>query len=549
MEPRWYTEAVIYACDVETYADSNGDGIGDFPGLVDRIDYLSRLGVTCLWLNPVHPTPGRDDGYDITDFYGIEPTLGSHGDFAEFLYRAGNRGIKVILDLVVNHTSDQHPWFQSARSSPDSPYRDWYVWSTDEPSDRRQGMVFPGEQTETWTWSPEAGAWYYHRFYDFQPDLNFANPAVREEIKKVLAFWLRLGVAGFRIDALPFVIELTEPGNPDSPKDYDFVTELRQLVQWRSGDALLLAEANVEPDRLRDYFTDGGGSNNRVHMLFDFMLNGQLALALARRDAEPIVAALRDTPQLPEGGQWATFLRNHDEIDLSRLTAKQRQDTFAVFGPRKNMRLYDRGIRRRLAPMLGNDRARLELAYSLQFTLRGTPVLRYGDEIGMGENLALVGRNAIRTPMQWADAPNAGFSTAPAKDLCRPVISRGEYGYQTVNVTDQRHDPGSLLSWFERMIHTLKESPEIGCGRCSHVDLDLPPGVLVHLAEGTTGRMLFLHNLDDQPQKVHVGQLAGDADRIDEVFADQSYPPPGDLTALELGTYGYRWIRLARTPA
>jgi len=408
-------------------------------------------------------------------------------------------------------------------------------------------MVFPGEQSETWTWHKQAEAWYYHRFYDFQPDLNFANPAVRAEVKNIMAFWLQLGVAGFRIDALPFIIELKEPGHPEPRKDYDFITELRQLVSWRRGDALLLAEANVDPDQLLDCFTDGGGSQNRVQMLFDFMLNGQLALALARQDAEPIVAALRDTPSLPPGGQWATFLRNHDEIDLSRLTAKQRQETFAEFGPKPNMRLYDRGIRRRLAPMLGNDRRRLELAYSLQFTLRGTPVLRYGDEIGMGENLALPGRDAIRTPMQWSSERNGGFSTAPARQLHRPVIARGEYGYQRVNVSDQRHHPDSLLSWFERMIATVKECPEIGCGQCGHVDLDLPAGVLVHTAEGDSGSMVFLHNLAETPATVDIGQLIHRTDGLDEVFADHRYPPAGDLTALELAPYGYRWIRLTRT--
>jgi maltose alpha-D-glucosyltransferase/alpha-amylase len=320
-------------------------------------------------------------------------------------------------------------------------------------------------------------------------------------------------------------------------------------VQWRNGDAVLLAEANVEPDRLREYFTDTGGSHNRVHMLFDFMLNGQLALALARRDADPVVAALRDTPQLPPGGQWATFLRNHDEIDLSRLTAQQREETFAAFGPRKNMRLYDRGIRRRLAPMLNNDRQRLELAYSLQFTLRGTPVLRYGDEIGMGENLTLRGRDAIRTPMQWAPTTNGGFSSAAKKNLCKPLISGGQYGFETVNVTDQRHDPASLLSWFERMIRTLRESPEVGCGQCTHVDVPMPTGVLAHRADGSTGTMLFLHNLTDTEYTVDLSELRDEADDLDEVFADGAYPPPGDLDALRLGGYGYRWIRLSRNPA
>jgi maltose alpha-D-glucosyltransferase/alpha-amylase len=547
MDPRWYTEAVIYSCDVETFADSNGDGVGDFQGLVQRLDYLSRLGITCLWLNPIHPTPGRDDGYDVTDFYNVDPRLGTLGDFAELLYRADNLGIKVMLDLVVNHTSDEHPWFRSAAASPDSPYRDWYVWSADEPPDRFQGMVFPGEQKETWTWSAQADAWYYHRFYDFQPDLNFSNAAVRDEVLKIAAFWLRLGVAGFRIDALPFIIELTEPGKPDCPKDFEFLTALRQLVQWRRGDAVLLAEANVDPDQLRAYFTDHSGSSNRVHMLFDFMLNGQLALALARQDAEPIITALRETPELPVGGQWATFLRNHDEIDLSRLTERQRQETFAAFGPHKSMRLYARGIRRRLATMLDNNRQRLELAYSLQFTLRGTPVLRYGDEIGMGENLSLPGRDAIRTPMQWSADTNGGFSTAPKKELCRPVVSNGEYGYQRVNVADQRHDRQSLLWWFERMIRTLRECPEVGSGRCVHVDVPAPRGLLIHRAEDTTGSVLFLHNLTDVGCTVDLAQLHDSRSEPMEVFSDQSYAAPGDLHALDVAGYGYRWIRLPAT--
>jgi maltose alpha-D-glucosyltransferase/alpha-amylase len=548
MHPRWYREAVVYSCDVETFADSDGDGVGDLRGLIGRLGYLFRLGVTCLWLNPVHPTPGRDDGYDVTDFYGIDPRLGTLGDFAELLHRAESHGIRVMLDLVVNHTSDEHPWFRSAVSSPDSPYRDWYVWSAEEPADRFEGMVFPGEQTETWTWHEEAGAWYYHRFYEFQPDLNLANPAVREEVKKIIGFWLRLGVAGFRVDALPFVIEMTEPGNANSPKDFEFITELRQFAQWRAGDVVLLAEANVEPDLLTQYFSDAGGSNSRFHMLFDFLLNGRIVLALARGDAEPIVDALRDSPQLPPGGQWATFLRNHDEIDLSRLTAGQREDTFAAFGPDEDMRLYDRGIRRRLAPMLGNDRARLELAYSLQFTLRGTPVLRYGDEIGMGEDLSLPGRNAIRTPMQWSAGANGGFSTAPAKELVRPVVSGGEYGFEAVNVEAQRHDAGSLLSWFERMIRALRECPEIGSGGCAPIDVPLPAGVLAHRADGETGSVAFLHNLTDQAVTVDLSSLAEEAPEPDQMLANEAYTPLDGLATLDLGPYGYRWIRLHRQP-
>jgi len=544
---RWYDEAVIYCVEVESYADSDGDGVGDFRGLIGRLDYLYRLGVTCLWLNPIHPSPHRDGGYDVTDFYTVDPRLGTLGDFAELLHQANNRGIKVIIDLVVNHTSDQHPWFESACSSPDSPYRDWYVWSQTEPPDRYQGMVFPGEQKETWTYNRRAKAWFYHRFYDFQPDLNTANPAVRAELKRIMGFWVQLGVAGFRMDAAPFVIEQVRPGVEDRPMDFDFLTELRTHLSWRRGDALLLAEANVAPDELVRYVADRGGSANRIHMLFDFLLSDRVILALARGQSEPVIEALRNTPKLPAGAQWATFLRNHDEIDLSRLTADQRAEVLEAFGPEEIMQLYGRGIRRRLAPMLGGDRRRLELAYSLQFTLRGTPVLRYGEEIGMGDDLSLPGRDAIRTPMQWSSNKNGGFTDADTP--IRPVVSGGDFGYQKVSVTAQRHDPSSLLAWFERMIHTLRESPEVGAGACAPVDQEMPGTVLAHRADGPSGRMVFLHNLGTEPVRVNLGKLAGEANNPNQVFGNQEYREVGDLRELDLDPYGYRWIRLCRNAA
>ncbi|MEU4157566.1 alpha-amylase family protein [Actinoplanes sp. NPDC026670] len=547
MSDRWYSKAVVYCLDIDSFADSDGDGCGDIRGLIGRLDYLSRLGINCLWLNPIHPSPGADDGYDVTDFYNVDPRFGTLGDFAELLHQAANRGIKVIIDLVVNHVSDQHPWFQSARSSPDSPYRDWFVWSETAPADRNQGMVFPGEQAETWSYDRTAKLWYYHRFYKFQPDLNITNPEVRAEIKKICAFWLQLGVSGFRMDAVPFIIEETEPGSPTAPMDFGFLSELRQHVQWRKGDAVLLAEANVEPDKLVTYFGDEGGSSNRIHMLFDFMLNARLVLGLARQDTEPIIDALRDSPKLPDGGQWATFLRNHDEIDLSRLTAEQRKDVLDRFGPDENMQLYGRGIRRRLAPMLGNDRRRIELAYALQFSLRGTPVLRYGEEIGMGENLDLDGRYAIRTPMQWNNLPNGGFSSADPKQVIRPVISGGDFGYETLNATLQRHDPKSLLSWFERMIRTLREAPEIGSGSCTHVDVPAPRGILVHRADADTGTMLFVHNLGTEAGAVDLSSLAAEAEYPNDVLADQEYPEPGEFDKIRVAGYGYRWIRMRRT--
>ena len=433
MGERWYREAVIYYVEVDLFQDSNGDGWGDLAGLTSRLDYLARLGVDCLWLNPIHPTPHRDAGYDVADYYGIDSRLGTLGDFTELVLAARARGIRILLDLVVNHTSDQHPWFQSARSSPDSPFRDFYLWSADAPADRKQGMVFPGEQTETWTYEEQARNWYFHRFYNFQPDLNWANPAVRAEIKKVMGFWLALGVSGFRIDAAPFVLEMITPDVPDGPKDFSILDEWRQHVQWRTGDAVLLCEANVDPPDLSSYTRSSpDGPNDRAHMMFSFLVNPRLWLALARQQAEPLVEILGLLPNLAEHAQWATFLRNHDELDLSRLTQSQRAQTFSAFAPRTTMREFGRGIRRRSAPMLGNDPRRIQLAYSLQFSMPGTPVLRYGEEIGMGENLNLAGRNAIRTPMQWDDTASAGFSTAT--ELPVPVINRGDFSFRRVNV-------------------------------------------------------------------------------------------------------------------
>jgi maltose alpha-D-glucosyltransferase/alpha-amylase len=542
---RWFKQAIIYSLDVDTFQDSNDDGVGDLPGLVSRLDYLSRLGITCLWLNPVHPTPNRDDGYDITDFYGIDPRLGSLGDFAELVHQAANRGIRVVIDLVVNHTSDQHPWFQSARSDPASPYRDWYVWSEKEPPYLADGVVFPGYQDTTWTWDEQAKAWYHHRFYDFQPDLNWANPAVRAEIEKVVGFWLQLGVAGFRMDAAPFVIEDTRPDRQQQRREYAWLEQLRSHLSWRKGDALVLAEANVERDELLEFF----GAGNRLPMLFNFALNQRVFLALARQSAAPIREAMLAMPSIPETCTWATFLRNHDEVDLSALTPLERAECFAAYGPKPNMQLYDRGIRRRLASMLGNDRRRVELAYALQCTLPGTPVIRYGEELGMGEDLRLPERYAIRTPMQWSDEASAGFSRAPRKALVRPVISGGDYGYETRNVDAQRDDPDSLLAWFERMFRALRECPEFGEGPWQLLDTGHEQ-VLGLRFEGSRGAVVALSNLADAACVVDLTVcFDGEASRVLEVFADQHYgTTPHKLDALDLGGWGYRWLRIAITP-
>ncbi len=546
MVQRWYRNAAIYSVDVGLFQDSDADGIGDLPGLVGRLDYLFRLGVTTIWLNPIHPSPWRDGGYDVTDHYGVHPRFGSLGDVAVLLTEAEQRGIRVMLDLVVNHTSDEHPWFQSARSDPASPYRDWYVWSAEEPPGRFEGQVFPGVEAGMWSYDEQAGAWYRHRFYSFEPDLNTHNPEVRKEIHKIAEFWLRLGVAGFRVDAVPFIIEPKAPGTAHHPPDYEFLHELREDVLWRRAEAVLLAEANVPDDELLEYFGDADGSASRVMMVFAFRLNQSIMLALAREDASPIAATLRKLPDLPRHAQWATFLRNHDEVDLGRLSEAERQEVFDAFGPDPDMQLYHRGIRRRLAPMLADHR-RLKMAYSLQFTMPGTPVVRYGDEIGMGENLSLPEREAIRTPMQWDDTMHAGFSRAAADRLPVPLIDSGPYGYQRVNVIDQRREPNSLLAWFERILHTLRECEEVGTGEHEVIDAG-PPHVLVHRARGPGGSMLFLHNLADRPCEVKVGRQPDQGTRVLNVAADSDYGEDVDLDRIELAGYGYRWIRLHRTP-
>jgi maltose alpha-D-glucosyltransferase / alpha-amylase len=544
---RWYKEAVIYCVEVDVFQDSNGDGCGDLRGLISRLDYLSRLGVTCLWLNPIHPSPHRDDGYDVSDFYGVDPRLGSLGDFVELGTQAASRGIRVLIDLVVNHTSDQHPWFQSARSDPASPYRDWYIWSEHEPSDRRQGIVFPGEQTETWTYDRKARAWYFHRFYDFQPDLNWANPEVRAEVRKIMAFWLQLGAAGFRIDAAPFVLEQVEPDVDVGPQDFSILDDWRQDIQWRDGQSILLCEANVDPEDLPTYCTAGPGEpNDRAHMLFSFIVNDKLWLALARQNAEPLVEALSTLPKLPAMAQWATFLRNHDELDLSRLTEDQRSDVMKAFAPQPGMRIFNRGIRRRLFSMMDGDAARTRLAYSLQFTMPGTPVLRYGEEIGMAEDLKLPGRQAIRTPMQWDAGRNGGFSTAAKRELVQPISTRGRFGPKAINVRAQRRDGDSLLQWFEELIRTLRECPEIGVGTPTVVDVALPRSVLVHRFDAPEGSILLLHNLSNRPVRFDLSTVDVGPD-ASEVFADGDYPPIDQaVDKVDLHGYGYRWIRVRR---
>jgi maltose alpha-D-glucosyltransferase/alpha-amylase len=535
----WYKNAIVYCLSVGTYLDTNADGVGDFQGLLRRLDYLQGLGVTAIWLLPFQRSPGRDDGYDISDYYAVDPRYGSLGDFVEFTQGCRQRGLRVLIDLVVNHTSDQHPWFQEARKDPNSKYRDWYVWSKKKPRNANKGMVFPGVQKSTWNYDGVAKAWYFHRFYDFQPDLNTLNPEVQAEILKIMGFWLQLGVSGFRMDAVPFVISAKGPHVRRPVENYDMLRMFREFLTWREGDAIILAEANVIPHVDMNYF---GTSGERLQMMFNFEVNQHLFYALASADSRPLIKALQTTKPRPATAQWAQFLRNHDELDLGRLTKKQRDTVFAAFGPEPNMQLYKRGIRRRLAPMLQGDRRRLELAYSLMMTLPGTPVFRYGDEIGMGDNLDLPERNCARTPMQWSNEPQAGFTESDKPLL--PVISQGPYGFEHVNVAAQKRDPNSLMDWTERMIRMRKEVPEIGWGDFSIIPTRKPE-VLAIRYDWRNNSVLFVHNLSAVPTEVEFGPSAKiDGQLVNLLASDHSTPDASGKHCILLEPYGYRWFRI-----
>jgi maltose alpha-D-glucosyltransferase/alpha-amylase len=537
----WYKNAVIYCLSVATYMDANGDGIGDFQGLMRRLDYLHGLGVTAIWLMPFQSSPGRDDGYDISNYYDVNHAYGTLGDFVELAHAAKQRGIRVIIDLVINHTSDQHPWFQAARRDPHSRYRSWYVWSDKKPRDADKGMVFPGVQKSTWSYDQEAKAWYFHRFYKFQPDLDTSNPEVQAEILKIMGFWIQQGVSGFRMDAVPFVIASKGPDVKKPVERYGVLRLLREFLQWRKGDAVILAEANVMPRTDMKYFGEAG---DRMHMRFNLQVNQALFYALAAADARLLAKALAATKPRPATAQWGIFLRNHDELDLGRLTPEQRKTVFAAFGPDRNMQLYDRGIRRRLAPMLDGDRRHLELAYSLMFTLPGTPVLRYGDELGMGDNLDLPERVATRTPMQWSTEPQAGF-TQSHKPIV-PVVSAGPYGYLHVNAAVQRRDPNSMLNWTERIIRMRKEVPEIGWGDFVVIDAG-DRAVLIIRYDWRNNSVLFVHNLDSTPREVRfrIGLRGEQGNLLVNLLAeDHSRAGPDGRHCLLLDAYAYRWYRV-----
>ncbi|GER23442.1 alpha-amylase [Zafaria cholistanensis] len=558
----WWKTAVIYCADVETFHDANGDGIGDLEGLGRRLDHLVELGVTCLWLMPFYPTPERDDGYDVVDFYGVDRRLGSLGDVVELVRTAKDRGLRVIADLVVNHTSSQHPWFLQAREDPKSPYHQYYVWREDKPPDTSGMVVFPGEQEAIWTRDRKAGKWYLHHFYRHQPDLNLSNPAVRTEIAKIAGFWLELGFDGFRVDGVPQLLSLGPPNKPkndDVANPHEVLRDLRSFIGRRRGDAVLLGEVNMPYDGQRSLFGESGAAE--LDLIFDFVAMQYLYLSLARGDASALATALKNRPAIRREAQWAVFVRNHDELTLDQLTEAERGEVFAAFGPAPEHQVYGRGLRRRLPPMLDGDQQWLRMVYSLVFSLPGTPTLLYGEEIGMGENLAAPGRHAVRTPMQWSPDPGAGFSTANPKAFPAALVE-GRFGPERVNVEECRSDPESLFNFLRHVIDVYRRHPELGWGELEILDQPLPC-VLAHRAATGEASIVAVHNFSPEPVSTSV-KLPGvqPGHELHDLISARWRPGPGapqgsdpplvvdgeGRVAVQLGARGFRWFGAPQAP-
>jgi maltose alpha-D-glucosyltransferase/alpha-amylase len=535
----WYRDAVFYQLHVRSFADSDGDGVGDFPGLMSRLDHLERLGVDCLWLQPMYPSPFRDDGYDIADYYNIHPSYGTLEDFSRFLEQAHTRGLRVITELVINHTSDQHAWFRQARSSRDNPYRDWYVWSDTDDRYRGVRIIFVDTERSNWAWDPVTKAYYWHRFFSHQPDLNFDNPAVREEVWRVMRFWLDLGVDGFRVDAVPYLVEREGTSCENLPETHEIVRDLRRRLDAHAPDRLLLAEANMWPEDVRPYFGDG----DEFHMAFHFPLMPRMFMAVRLEDRKPLTDILQRTPPIPAACQWGTFLRNHDELTLEMVTDIERDFMYREYAADPQARI-NLGIRRRLAPLLDGDRRRLELMTSLLMTLPGSPFIYYGDEIGMGDNIYLGDRNSVRTPMQWTGGHNAGFSTADPERLWLPIVSNPVYGYQAVNVEAQRRNGSSLLYWTQRVIKVRKSARALGRGALSL----LSPAnhrVLAFTRAVEGDLVLLVHNLASTAQSVELDLSAYEGAIPIEMFGGSVFPRIGLAPyVLTLGPYDVFWFRL-----
>jgi maltose alpha-D-glucosyltransferase/alpha-amylase len=538
-DPLWYKDAVFYQLHVKSFADSNADGIGDFVGLTSKLDHLASLGVDCLWIQPMYPSPFRDDGYDIADYTAIHPSYGTLQDFQTFLQAAHGRGLRVIIELVLNHTSDQHAWFVEARSSTDNPRRDWYVWSDTDDRYRGVRIIFIDTELSNWAWDPVSKAYYWHRFFSHQPDLNYDNPAVREEIWSVMKFWLDLGVDGFRVDAVPYLIEREGTSCENLPETHAVLKELRARLDAHFTGKVLLAEANMWPEDVRPYF----GAGDEFHMSFHFPVMPRMFMALRLEDRKPLIDIIERTPSIPDSCQWGIFLRNHDELTLEMVSAIEREYMWDEYAkdPRARINL---GIRRRLAPLMEGDRRRIELMSGLLMSLPGSPILYYGDEIGMGDNVYLGDRNSVRTPMQWSGGVNAGFSTADPERLWLPLISNALYGYQAVNVESQQRNPTSLLNWTRRLIEVRRSTHVFGRGS---IEVLKPANHRVLAFTRTLGRetVLAVNNLAGAAQAVELdlSRLAG-AIPI-EMFGGSIFPRIGlEPYTMMMGPYNFYWFRL-----
>ena len=526
----WHNNAIFYELYLRAFNDGNGDGHGDFTGLRQKLDYLQWLGVDCIWLLPINPSPLKDDGYDVASYYGIHPTYGVLEDFLITMEEIHRRGMKVIFDMVMNHTSDQHPWFQEARRATDSPLRDYYVWTTDTEKYKEARIIFLDTEGSNWAYSGVTGEYYWHRFYNSQPDLNYDNPDVQQKMIEACRFWLGLGVDGFRLDAVPYLYEREGTNSENLPETHVFLKKLRKIVDEEFPGRLLLAEANQWPQDLMPYFGDG----DELHMCFHFPVMPRLYMALATGDRTPVIEVMKMTPEIPENCQWATFLRNHDELTLEMVTPEEREFMWNFYAPEFKHRL-NLGIRRRLAPLLGNDRAKLELMHSLLFTLPGAPVLYYGDEIGMGDDVLLPDRNGVRTPMQWNDGEQAGFSNTQSDALYAPLIRDPIYGFQTVNVEAQMADESSLLHVVRKMIAARKDLPLLSKGKLDWLE-ETPQGTLCFVRSEDGQRLIACHNITAEDQIVELP----DWQQLQDYF-QPGVELGGQVT---LPPYGYRWFVL-----
>jgi maltose alpha-D-glucosyltransferase / alpha-amylase len=537
----WYKDAVIYQLHVRAFNDSNSDGIGDFPGLTQRLGYLQELGVSALWLMPFYSSPLKDDGYDIADYTSVHPSYGTIQDFKTFLNAAHDRNIRVIVEMVLNHTSDQHPWFQESRNSQDNPKRDWYVWSDTDAKYQGVPIIFVDTEMSNWAWDPISKEYYWHRFFSHQPDLNYGNPAVREAMWQVMKFWLDMGVDGFRLDAVPYLAEQEGTRCENLPETHAIIKDYRRRIDLAYPNKMLLAEANQGPTDVIPYFSLG----DEFHMAFHFPLMPRMFMAVKLEDRKPIIDILEQTPPIPEICQWCIFLRNHDELTLEMVTDIERDYMYDTYANDKAMRI-NLGIRRRLGPMMENDRRRIELMNGLLFSMPGTPVIYYGDEIGMGDNIYLRDRNSVRTPMQWNGGWNGGFSAADPERLYSPVISNPVYGYQAVNVESQRRSEHSLLNWMKSLIQTRNLFQVFSRGSIEFLD---PPNhrVLAYVRQLAGEKVLVVNNLSSSAQAVELN-LQGYKGHIPiEMFGRNLFPRIGELPyLLTLGPYQFYWFRLRR---